>query len=63
MSNIELINLHHMIFTIILPITSYAFAFFKVIAPKAFTKHKNLVLKTPRLSIDSHVTTSNTQTI
>ncbi len=45
------------------PVTSSAPTLSKVIAPKAFTKHKNLVLGTPGLAIGSHVITDNATTI
>ena len=45
------------------PVTSSASALSKVIAPEAFTEHKNLVLRTLGLAIDSHVITNNAQTI
>ena len=41
------------------PVTLSASALSKVIAPKAFTKYKNLVLKTPGLAIGSYITTDN----
>lgn len=45
------------------PVTSPAFGLSKVIAPGAFTEHKNLVLGTPGLATGSHVTTDNALTI
>ncbi len=58
-SNTELINLHSIMFAAISPIVSSASALSKVIALKAFTKHKNLVLGIPGLAISSHVTIYN----
>ena len=46
-------------FTVISPVTSSASALSKVITPEAFTKHKNLMLGTPGLATDSHVTIDN----
>ena len=63
MSNTELINLHSMMSAAISLVTSFASALSKVIASKAFTKHKNLELETPGLAIDSHITTDNAQII
>ncbi len=63
MSSTELINLHRMMSTAISPVTSSALALSKVIAPEAFTEHKNLVLGTPGLATGSYVTTNNAQTI
>ncbi len=50
-------------FAAISPVTSSASALSKVITPEAFTEHKNLVLGTPGLATDSHVTTNNAITI
>ena len=63
MSSTELINLHSIISTAISPIISSASILSKLIALKAFTEYKNLVLKTLGLAIGSHVTIDNAQTI
>ena len=63
MSSTNLINLHSMISAAILPVISSTSALSKVIASKAFTKHKNLMLKTFGLATGSHVITNNAQTI
>ena len=63
MSSTELINLSNIIFATILPVTSFASTLSKLIASKAFTEHKNLVLETPGLATGSHVDTDNIQTI
>ena len=59
MSSTELINLHSIMSTTILPISSSASALSKVIVLKAFIEHKKLVLGTPGLALGSRVTTDN----
>ena len=44
-------------------ITSFTSTLSKVITPKAFIEHKNLLLGTSDLATSSHITTDNTQTI
>lgn len=50
-------------FATILSVISPASVLSKVIAPKAFTEHKNLMLRSPDLAIGSHITTNNIFTI
>ena len=56
MLNTELINLHSIMSAAISPVISSASTLSKVIALKAFTEYKNLVLETPDLAKGSHVT-------
>ena len=63
MLNIELINLYSIISAIISSTISSASILSKIITLKTFIKHKNLMLETPGLAINSHIATDNTQTI
>ena len=63
MLSTELINLHSIMFAAISLVVSSASALSKMIALKAFTKHKNLVLEILSLATGSHIITDNAQTI
>ena len=63
MLSMELINLYSIISAAISLVISFASALSKVIAPKTFIQHKNLMLGTSGLARYIFITTDNAQTI